>query len=166
MKNRKSSMQAIVITLAILAIGLGLRATALYVIAEPAYDPNTVPFPYNKNLVQGTLLGTVTQRAGVAGSVKGTYYDPDNDPVNVRIVSGPVGMLLKQDPTTGSYVLSWTPAGIDVGVKALVLAAKDTPPTGTALEATGTILWQVMPQNQTPGLVACGNIDLRKAVAP
>ncbi len=164
MKNHKSSVQAIVMTLAVLAIGLGLRATALYVIAETAYDPNTVPFPYDKNLVKGELLGTVTQRAGTAGSVTGTYYDLDGDPVNVRIVSGPASMLLKQDPATRSYVLSWTPT--TPGISAVVLAAQDTPPTGVALETTATVLWQVMPQNQYPVLGACGNIDLRKAVAP
>jgi len=168
MKNRKNrkrlQVHAVVLTLIILAVGLGLRATGFYVIAEPAYDPNTVPFPYDKTLVKGDLLGTVTQRAGLLGSITGTYYDPDGDPVNVRVISAPTGVVLKPNSLPGTYVLTWTP--MTAGIFAVVVGTKDTPPTGTAVEATGTILWQVTPQNQRPGLVACGNIDLRKVAAP
>jgi hypothetical protein len=150
---------AVVILLAV-AVGAALWAAPLQVVSAETYDPNTVPFPYDKSQVVGEILGTVTNRAGVTGQILGTYSDPDTDPVTVRLTKAPAEMLLKQDPNSSSYVLTWTPTA--AGVYYVAITAKDQPPAGDSLEATGTILWDVLPKNRSPFLGPVGNLTVAR----
>lgn len=154
----------VLLFLAVVGLPLGLtavlRAASLSPASAEKYDPNTVPFPYDKNQVVGEILGTVTHRAGITGQITGTYADPDADPVTVRLTKAPADMLLKQDPNSSSYVLTWTPTA--AGVYYVAVTVKDQPPTGDPLEATGTILWDVLPKNRSPFLVPVGNLTVAR----
>jgi hypothetical protein len=141
----------------LLFVGVGL-ARPLHVWAGEVYDPNTVPFEHDPNAVVGTLLGTVTQRAGVAGTVKGSYWDPDGDPVIVALMQAPAGMEIANDPNQQSYSLAWLP--VDEGVYPVVLSATDVPASGTPLTAVGTILWRVLPANRQPMFHGIGDVVL------
>jgi hypothetical protein len=152
---RRTTIVLLLLAGLVAGLALVLRAAPLYVVSTETYDPNTVPFPYDKNEVVGEILGTVTHRAGVTGHITGTYGDPDGDPVTVRLTKAPVDMLLKQDPNSSSYVLTWTPTA--AGVYYVAITAKDQPPAGDSLEATGTILWNVLPKNRSPFLAPVGN---------
>lgn len=136
-----------------------LLGRGLVVLSFPApYEPNRVPFPYDPNGIVGTLLGTVTHRAGVPGTIKCSYEDPDADPVVVALARSPAGMRIVNDPNTLSYTLVWRP---DVpGVYPVVVSAVDSPPSGDPNTVTGTILWNVLPANREPQLFPVDNISL------
>ena len=147
--------------IALLALARLACGGTLVLVETPPYDPNTVPFPYDKGVVQGTLLGTVTHRSGLDRGIVGNYYDPDGDPVALRLIVAPTGMTLTQDPITQSYTLQWKPS--TPGVYPVVIAAQDTPPEGeTPLQSLSTILWNVTPGNRQPFLAPVGNLYFTK----
>lgn len=146
------------VVLAILPLTAATSGTALYVLKRPLpYDPAGVPFPYDPNSVRGTLLGTVTHRAGLAGTIKAAYDDRDGDPVAVVLAQSPAGMTLTNDPNSMGYAITWRP---DVpGVYPVVVSATDAPPSGEPNTVTGTILWNVLPENREPFLWSVDNVS-------
>ncbi len=152
---RKINLKVLLAVAAVLLLAGAVHATAFYLVTDPPYDPNSVPFTYDPNLVQGRLLGSVTHRAGIEGSIAARYFDPDNDPVTISLSNVPPTMLMHQDPNTLSYTITWKPT--TPGVYGVVVNATDQPGSGTALTDKGTILWKVNPDNQAPFLGPVGN---------
>lgn len=155
---RRSTIALLLLAVVALIGGLAmvLHATPFYLTSVDRFDPNTIPFPYDKGQVVGEILGTVTQKTGVTANIQGGYGDPDADPVTVRLSKAPSDMLLKQDPNSGTYTLTWTPTA--VGLYYVAVTAKDQPPSGDPLETTGTIIWNVQRQNHSPFLAPVGNL--------
>jgi hypothetical protein len=132
-----------------LAIGGGLRR------AEPNYPKlEDCPFAADPNLVVGKLLACLQVELGQRMIHTRMWYDPEGDPVEVRILKGPEGVQIVNRPKTGSYTILWTPR--QVMIAAIVVQATDQPVRGRPGSDTGTILVQVLPGRQRLVPRGCG----------
>jgi hypothetical protein len=112
------------------------------------------PFAVDPNLVVGKLLACVQAELGQPLIHTRTWYDPDGDPAQVRILKGPEGVRIINRPKTHSYTILWTPRQIQTC--AIVVQVTDQPANGKPLSDTGTILVQVVPRGQRLAPHGCG----------
>jgi hypothetical protein len=127
--------------------------------AAPCPEPNrpdirACPFPVDSSLVVGTLLDWVRLEVGQKFTYTRTWCDPDGDPAEVEIVSGPEGVQIVNKPKTGAYTLLWLPR--TPMTAAVVVRVTDKPAHGDPNSAIGTILVQVVPRGQRPAPRQCG----------
>lgn len=112
------------------------------------------PFAVDPNLVVGRLLACLRVEVGQSLMHTRTWYDPDDDPAQVRILQGPAGARIVNRPKTTSYTILWTPRQIQTA--AIVVQVTDRPAHGKPLSDTGTILVQVVPPEHRLAPQACG----------
>jgi hypothetical protein len=123
--------------------------------AEPNYPRlEDCPFPVDPNLVVGKLLACVRVELGQPMIHTRTWYDPDGDPAQVKILKGPEGARIINRPKTGSYTILWTPR--QIMTTAIVVQVTDQPSHGRPKSDTGTILIQVVPRGQRLAPRGCG----------
>jgi hypothetical protein len=126
---------------------------------EPNYPRlEDCPFPADPNLVVGKLLACVRAELGQPMIHTRTWYDPDGDPAQVKILKAPQGVQIVNRPRTGSYTILWTPTQIQTC--AIVVQVTDQPAHGQPKSDTGTILVQVVPRGQRPAPRGCGGPPL------
>jgi hypothetical protein len=122
---------------------------------EPNHpDPADCPFPVDPNLVVGTLLDWVRLEVGERFIYARTWCDPEGDPAEAEVVSGPAGVQIVNKPKISSYTLLWTPR--EPMTTAIVVRVTDRPIRGQPNSAVGTILIQVVPREQQPAPRLCG----------
>lgn len=150
----------VMVIVGMMVAAVGARTFLLMDVGDTTstYDPNTSPYPIDPNLVTGKLLGTVRQRAGLDRVAKFAYGEPDGDEVTVALASAPAGMTITHDPNNMSYQLSWQPDA--EGQYQVIVSVTDVPKAGLPQTNMGTIMWFVEPENRSPYLLACGNIEL------
>jgi hypothetical protein len=83
-----------------------------------------------------------------------TWYDPDGDPADVKVLQGPVGVRIVNRPRTGSYTILWTPRQIMTA--AIVVQVTDQPANGQPKSDVGTVIVQVVPRGQRLAPHGCG----------
>jgi len=126
---------------------------------NPCPEPNrpdikNCPFAADPNLVVGVLLDCVRLEVGQRFAYTRTWCDPEGDPADARIVSGPEGVQIVNRPKTGAYTLLWLPRA--PMTTAIVVRLTDKPAHGEPKSATGTILVQVVPRGQRSAPRQCG----------
>jgi hypothetical protein len=112
------------------------------------------PFAVDPNLVVGKLLACVRAEVGRSLIHTRTWYDPDGDPAQVRILQGPAEAQIVNRSKTGSYTILWTPR--QVGITAIVVEVTDQPAHGRPKSDVGTILVQVVPHGMRLAPHGCG----------
>jgi hypothetical protein len=123
--------------------------------AEPNYPRlEDCPFPVDPNLVVGKLLACLRVELGQPMIHTRTWYDPDGDPAQVKILKGPEGARIINRPKTGSYTILWTPR--QIMTTAIVVQVTDQPAHGRPKSDTGTILIQVVPRGPRLAPRGCG----------
>ena len=120
--------------------------------SKPCPEPNypsieDCPFAADPNLVVGKLLDWVRLEVGQKLAYTRTWCDPEGDPAQVTVVSGPPGLQIVNRPKIGTYTLLWTPS--QPMTTAIVVQVTDKPAHGEPKSATGTILVQVVPRGQS-----------------
>lgn len=112
------------------------------------------PFPVDPNLVVGTLLGWVRLEVGRQLTHTRTWCEPNGDPADAEIVSGPEGVRIINRHKASAYTLLWTPT--QPMTTAIVVRVTDRPISGPPRSSTGTILVQVVPPKTRLAPRMCG----------
>ena len=122
---------------------------------EPNYPRlENCPFAVDPNLVVGKLLACIQVELGRPMIHTRTWYDPEGDRAEVKIVKAPQGVRIVNRPNTGSYTILWTPTRIMT--TAIVVQVTDQPAHGQPKSDVGTILVQVVPRGQRLAPRGCG----------
>jgi len=127
--------------------------------AAPRTEPNLprledCPFAVDPNLVVGKLLACLRVELGRQMIHTRTWYDPEGDPAEVKILKGPQGVQILNRPKIRSYTILWTPT--QIMTTAIVVQVTDQPARGQPASSVGTILVQVVPRGQQPAPRGCG----------
>lgn len=139
--------------------GLAILMPLLIGSNPPSSEPNfpdltDCPFEAAPNLVVGKLLACVQVKLGEQFVHTRTWYDPDGDPAEVRLLSCPNGVRLINRSKVASYTILWTPAQLMTA--AIVVQVTDKPRSGVPKSDTGTILVQVVPRKRSFASGGCG----------
>ncbi len=122
---------------------------------EPRHpDIRDCPFSADPNLVAGVLLDWVQLEVGQSFTYTRTWCDPEGDPAQAEVVSGPEGLQIVNKPKINAYTLLWLPKAPTT--TAIVVRVTDRPAQGDPNSATGTILVQVVPRGRRPAPRQCG----------
>ena len=112
------------------------------------------PFEADPNLVVGKLLACLQVELGEQFVHTRTWYDPDGDPAEVKLLSAPNGVQLIDRSKVASYTILWTPPQLMTA--AIVVQVTDKPRSGVPKSDTGTVLVQVVPRKRSFAFGGCG----------
>ena len=112
------------------------------------------PFEVDPKLVVGRLLDCIQVELGEQFVHTRTWYDPDGDPAEVKLLDGPEGIQLINRPKVASYTILWKPTQLMTA--AIVVEVTDEPRNGVPKSDTGTLLVQVVPRGRSVASGGCG----------
>lgn len=127
-------------------------------ILSPLMFATNAPSPFqpswvDPNAVQGKLLTSVDDRAGLGVVVWGDVFDPNGDPL-VTTIEAPPGAKTTIDNVSNTWAIEWFPALTERGVKYIYLRTTENPDPNTGhgkiLTATATVAIRVLPPNLPP----------------
>lgn len=114
---------------------------------EQAFAIETIIPPPNRPPVF-TTLPVAESHIGVPYAYAAAAFDPDFDPLNFLIVSGPAGLTV--NPSTG--LVSWTPRADQIGDAPVVLRVRDG--RGGEADQAFSLCVSQTPGNQAPVIVS------------